>query len=169
MDASLPSQARVSSRLLDKRKLKETQEKDSTTTSTTPSKRARPPTELCHLSPAALRQRLHREKLKADSQKYEAYLEKERERFRQIRKNWTPEKKADKNKASNERSRKSRALKKEQGLPLSDKKSKPSTRAAVLEHREKERLRKQAYRQRLSGHQKAWINKETRCQGKEEA
>uniref|UniRef100_A0A2C9L8U7 Uncharacterized protein n=1 Tax=Biomphalaria glabrata TaxID=6526 RepID=A0A2C9L8U7_BIOGL len=83
----------------------------------------------------------------------------DRKRSVVYRQNITPEKRERARLLSNLRTQKCRQKKKELGLPLNEKKVKPETRAAVLERREKERLRKAAYRAKLSPHEKAWINR----------
>ncbi|KAK0040075.1 hypothetical protein Bpfe_030491 [Biomphalaria pfeifferi] len=111
------------------------------------------------LTPSAIRYRRHREKLQADPEKFAAYKEKDRKRSVAYRQNITPEKRERARLLSNLRTQKCRQKKKELGLPLNEKKVKPETRAAVLERREKERLRKAAYRAKLSPHEKAWMNR----------
>ncbi|KAK6970606.1 hypothetical protein BgiMline_026285 [Biomphalaria glabrata] len=111
------------------------------------------------LTPSAIRYRRHREKLQADPEKFAAFKEKDRKRSVLYRQNITPEKRERARLLSNLRTQKCRQKKKELGLPLNEKKVKPETRAAVLERREKERLRKAAYRAKLSPHEKAWINR----------
>ncbi|XP_055898846.1 uncharacterized protein LOC106079864 isoform X3 [Biomphalaria glabrata] len=110
-------------------------------------------------TPNAIRYRRHREKLQADPEKFAAYKEKDRKRSVVYRQNITQEKRERARLLSNLRTQKCRQKKKELGLPLNEKKVKPETRAAVLERREKERLRKAAYRAKLSPHKKAWINR----------
>ncbi|KAK0057733.1 hypothetical protein Bpfe_012963 [Biomphalaria pfeifferi] len=111
------------------------------------------------LTPSAIRYRRHREKLQADPEKFAAYKEKDRKRSVAYRQNITPEKRERARLLSNLRTQKCGLKKKELGLPLNEKKVKPETRAAVLERREKERLRKAAYRAKLSTHEKAWMNR----------
>ena len=116
------------------------------------------------ISLAAWRQRLYRDRLKNDPQKHKLLKAAAANRAKEYRKrqqrSLSPSKKAELRVKANERLRKFREKQKQRGFTAQ--KKEPATSGATDSRREKDRLRQQRYRARLSANKKAAIREKNR-------
>ena len=115
---------------------------------------------------AAQRSKNYRDKIKQDPEKYITYLEREKERNRKCRENWSSEQKIHQREKTRLRVRKWREERKPEEIVKLKKKTKPKTRAQVSSQREYWQRKKEEQRAKYSSQKRRRINEKRRLQYK---